>query len=67
MTNEKNENNIEETQTVSEVAPKTKATSKVSGHDDFDWEADDAGFQSYSKEERNNLEESYSKTFSPVV
>jgi small subunit ribosomal protein S1 len=67
LTNEKNENNIEETQTVSEVAPKTKATSKVSGHDDFDWEADDAGFQSYSKEERNNLEESYSKTFSPVV
>ena len=67
MTNEKNENNIEETQAVSEVAPKTKATSKVSGHDDFDWEADDAGFQSYSKEERNKLEESYSKTFSPVV
>ena len=67
MTNEKNENNIEETQAVSEVAPKQKAASKVSGHDDFDWDADDAGFQSYSSDERNVLEESYSKTFSPVV
>ena len=67
LTNEKNENNIEETQTVSEVAVKTKATPKAAAHDDFDWEADDAGFQSYSKEERNKLEDSYSKTFSPVV
>lgn len=67
MTNEKNENNIEETQAVSEVAAKTKATPKAAAHDDFDWDADDAGFQSYSKEERNKLEDSYSKTFSPVV
>ena len=67
LTNEKNENNIEETQAVSEVAAKTKATPKVAAHDDFDWDADDAGFQSYSKEERNKLEDSYSKTFSPVV
>ena len=67
MTNEKNENNIEETQAVSEVASKQKAAPKVSSHDDFDWDADDAGFQSYSSTERNKLEESYSKTFSPVV
>ena len=67
LTNEKNENNIEETQAVSEVASKQKAAPKVSSHDDFDWDADDAGFQSYSSTERNKLEESYSKTFSPVV
>ena len=56
MTNEKNENNIEETQAVSEVAPKQKAASKVSGHDDFDWDADDAGFQSYSSDAPSSSE-----------
>lgn len=39
----------------------------ASAHDDFDWSADDAGFETYSKDERKQLEVSYNSTFQPVI
>ncbi len=45
---------------------KSVATETATSHDDFDWEADEAGFQSYSKDERKKLEDSYIQSFSPV-
>jgi small subunit ribosomal protein S1 len=52
--------------TVSTPAPK-KSSTAASAHDDFDWDADEAGFQSYSKEDRLKLEEQYNNTFNPVT
>jgi len=51
---------------VSTPAPK-KSSTAASAHDDFDWDADEAGFQSYSKEDRLKLEEQYNNTFNPVT
>lgn len=67
---------VEETATEVAEAPvqqiKVEKTSKTStnsqsAHDDFDWDADAVGFQSYSADERKKLEEAYTNTFSPVV
>lgn len=68
MTNEEIQNNAEETvvsstETTSKKASKTVQTAS---HDDFDWEADEAGFQSYSDSERKNLEDAYTKSFQPI-
>ncbi len=53
---------------VAEKAPmKQNITESKSSHDDFDWDADEAGFQSYSKEEKAKLEQSYTNTFNPVT
>lgn len=54
------------------VAPKTKTSktsvSKNTGtHDEFDWDADEGGFQTYSSTERKKLENAYVESFSPVV
>lgn len=53
------------------VASKSKSkkseSATTSSHDDFDWDADDAGFQSYSGEERKELESTYAQTLSTVV
>lgn len=60
----KNEENkaVQENAEVSKVAPKSAAA-----HDDFDWDADDAGFESYSKDEKAELEQQYTNTFNPVT
>lgn len=67
MTNESNEIQNPETQE-NMVSPKesTKVTSAAVAHDDFDWDADEAGFESYSATDRKNLEEQYTQTFNPV-
>lgn len=62
---------VVEEQVVSEsktpASKKSKTASDVqTSHDDFDWDADEAGFQSYTNTERKSLEESYIKSFSPV-
>ena len=65
MTNEKNEQAVEETVEVSKA--KNTKTAAASSHDDFDWGADEAGFESYSNDERKRLEDAYNSTFQPVV
>lgn len=65
LTNEKNEQAIDETVEVSK-AKNTKAA-VATAHDDFDWGADEAGFESYSNDERKRLEDAYNSTFQPVV
>jgi small subunit ribosomal protein S1 len=45
---------------------KTKTESVATAHDDFDWDADQGGFQTYSANERQKLESSYTDSFSPV-
>ena len=45
---------------------KSGSTEPVTAHDDFDWEADEAGFQTYSVTERKTLEDNYTNSFSPV-
>ncbi len=53
---------------VSAPAKAKKADVQVeSAHDDFDWDADDAGFQTYSAKEREELESAYTNTFNPVT
>ncbi len=69
MTQESKDQQNEEivsTAAVSTPAPK-KSSTAASAHDDFDWDADEAGFQSYSKEDRLQLEEQYNNTFNPVT
>ncbi|MCX6176269.1 MAG: 30S ribosomal protein S1, partial [Bacteroidetes bacterium] len=66
MTNEKNEQATDETVEVSTAKP-TKTAAAATAHDDFDWSADDAGFETYSNDERKRLEVSYNSTFQPVV
>lgn len=69
MTQESKDQQNEEivsTAAVSTPAPK-KSSTAASAHDDFDWDADEAGFQSYSKEDRLKLEEQYNNTFNPVT
>lgn len=61
---------VEETvSTATPVKSKSKKseTAASGSHDDFDWDADDAGFQSYSGEERKELESAYVQTLSTVV
>lgn len=67
MTNESNEIQNPENQE-NMVSPKesAKATSAAVAHDDFDWDADEAGFESYSATDRKHLEEQYTQTFNPV-
>lgn len=55
------------------VDPKTKTSKKEtisepqeSAHDDFDWDADEGGFQTYSAKDRQKLESAYTESFSPV-
>ncbi len=67
LTNESNEIQNPENQE-SMVSPKetAKATSVAAAHDEFDWDADEAGFESYSVNDRKHLEEQYQQTFNPV-
>jgi small subunit ribosomal protein S1 len=67
LTNESNEiqNPENQEQLVSPQAA-TKATSAAAAHDDFDWDADEAGFESYSANDRKKLEDQYTKTFNPI-
>ena len=67
MTNESNEIQNPENQE-NMVSPKeaVKTTSAAAAHDDFDWDADEAGFESYSVTDRKTLEEQYTQTFNPV-
>ncbi len=59
----------EETLQTHSKPTKTKKTATLaeSAHDDFDWSADDAGFETYSQDERKQLEVSYNSTFQPVI
>lgn len=45
---------------------KTTVAQNATAHDDFDWDADEGGFQSYTADERKTLESSYIESFSPV-
>ena len=67
MTNESNEIQNPENQE-NMVSPKeaVKTTSAAAAHDDFDCDADEAGFESYSVTDRKQLEEQYTQTFNPV-
>jgi small subunit ribosomal protein S1 len=68
LINEENIQQTEETPVVSAPAKAKKADVQVeSAHDDFDWDADDAGFQTYSAKEREELESAYTNTFNPVT
>jgi small subunit ribosomal protein S1 len=68
LINEENIQQTEETPVVSAPAKAKKADVQVeSAHDDFDWDADDAGFQTYSAKEREVLESAYTNTFNPVT
>jgi len=49
-----------------ESKPSKKAATKATDHEDFDWEADAAGFQTYNKTERKELEDAYMQSFKPV-
>lgn len=68
------ENPTETTVAVEEpvaVAPKTASKTAKSkpvetASDDFDWDADQGGFQTYSDVERKKLEDAYTQSFSPV-
>ncbi len=70
MTNESKETqNPEiqaEEQVVSQVENAAQAAATSESHDDFDWDADEAGFETYSTDERKNLEATYLETFNPV-
>ena len=70
MTNESKETqNPEiqaEEQVVSQVENAAQAAATSGSHDDFDWDADEAGFETYSTDERKNLEATYLETFNPV-
>jgi len=44
-----------------------KASAPVSDHDDFDWDADEAGFQTYNSDEKKKLEDAYMQSFNPVA
>lgn len=58
----------EETANVApETQSETRASRKNEAHDDFDWDADEAGFQSYSSTEKDKLSKVYSESFTPVV
>lgn len=63
MTKEQIQENVEETVKVSNK----KANEVASKHDDFDWDADGAGFQSYSSSDRVKMESAYVATFQPVT
>jgi len=48
-------------------SPPANTAPKISGaSDDFDWDADEAGFGNYSAEERKQMESQYSGTFNPI-
>ena len=67
MTNETNQE--QEAVEVQQNQPSTPANTapKTSGaSDDFDWDADEAGFGNYSAEERKQMESQYSGTFNPI-
>jgi len=55
-----------EEQVVSQVENAAQAAATSGSHDDFDWDADEAGFETYSTDERKNLEATYLETFNPV-
>jgi small subunit ribosomal protein S1 len=55
-----------EEQVVSQVENAAQAAATSGSHDDFDWDADEAGFEIYSTDERKNLEATYLETFNPV-
>jgi small subunit ribosomal protein S1 len=63
LTKEQNQENVEETLKVSNQ----KSASASSAHDDFDWDSDGAGFQSYSSGDREKMETAYVATFQPVT
>lgn len=70
MTNESKETQNPEIQAeeqgVSQVENAAQVAATNGSHDDFDWDADEAGFETYSSDERKNLEATYLETFNPV-
>jgi len=68
LINEENIQQTEETPVVSAPETAKKANAQVeSAHDDFDWDADEAGFQTYSAKDREVLESAYTNTFNPIT
>ncbi len=67
---EVNQPTAENTASATESASKSKKASSKSaandGHDDFDWSMDNEGFSTYSGDERKQLENIYTNTFTPV-
>lgn len=70
MTNESKETQNPEIQAEEQVVSQVENAAQVAAtngsHDDFDWDADEAGFETYSSDERKNLEATYLETFNPV-
>ena len=74
MSNDQIQNPEEETAEVVAVPSTTKTTKSskkakapVSDHEDFDWDADEAGFQTYNSVEKKKLEEAYMQSCNPVA
>ena len=67
LTNETNqEQEAVEVQQNQPSAPANTAPKTSGASDDFDWDADEAGFGNYSAEERKQMESQYSGTFNPI-
>lgn len=74
MSNDQIQNPEEETAEVVAVPSTTKTTKSskkakapVSDHEDFDWDADEAGFQTYNSVEKKKLEEAYMQSCNPIA
>jgi len=74
LSNDQIQNPEEETAEVVAVPSTTKTTKSskkakapVSDHEDFDWDADEAGFQTYNSVEKKKLEEAYMQSCNPVA
>jgi len=73
LSNDQIQNPEEEAAQVT-AAPSTEKTTKsskkaatTSDHEDFDWDADEAGFQTYNSDEKKKLEDAYMQSFNPVA
>ncbi|MBM3400454.1 MAG: 30S ribosomal protein S1 [Bacteroidetes bacterium] len=74
LSNDQIQNPEEETAEVVAVPSTTKTTKSskkakapVSDHEDFDWDADEAGFQTYNSVEKKKLEEAYMQSCNPIA
>ena len=69
MNSEEQNPNVEAEETAKatpEAPVETPVAKTNNAHDDFDWDADEAGFQTYSDNERSELEKSYTESFTPI-
>ena len=69
MNSEEQNPNVEAEETAkatAEAPVETPVAETNTAHDDFDWDADEAGFQTYSDNERSELEKSYTESFTPI-